>query len=315
MASINPFLIPGSTNGDPIRPLCPWQPESADHNDYYVDFDAAAASFEQFKNVVGDGSGLLSAGQLVVVAGQTGCGKTSMVNRCVHRVQVQLAAKSVDARVIQIGKLPEVLSVEQRISETAMIFADSVLIEDVFNSTAPLVDITKRTEYSSALYRATSKQLKEKIALLVVLPPMKLIDFREGLVSEIGQFTAFASPRIVFFMEITVPDQADWDRLRQTVTSDEIRVAVHTLSSADCIRFGLDRLNRHRQDGDYPMMTDTTLGSIVTAARPRSIKFVQRALHSVYEVRRASNDRYSSKYEVTREEFLDHVYQHLLGEQ
>lgn len=85
-----------------------------------------------------------------------------------------------------------------------------------------------------------------------------------------------------------------------------------TLKGEDGVLFGLDRLDRHRGLGDYPQMTEDTLRQALPPSW--SIRYLQKVLYGVYELRRTANDaRYSRDHEIDYAEIADYAYRHLLG--
>ncbi len=307
---MNPFLVPGLED-DPEQALCPWDENMSDHDNYYINIGGSQNTYETFQQTVRDGSGLIKNGRLVIVLGQDGCGKTSMINRCVYWIITELRPHGFDARVIDLRTLPQNQSVQERIKAAASLFADLVLQEDVLAANLS-IDIAQRKDEPANLYQLTSRQLAKKFLLLVLLPPITLIEARTELTREITDYAKLVAGRIVFFMEITLPGES-FDMVPSPATSPApIRLTVHPLTSDDSVLFGLSRLRLDDPPADYPIMNDETLQDLVLkSAKPRSAKFLQKVLHGVYEQRRTENDRYSRRYQVEYSEITKYVYQNM----
>ncbi len=306
---MNPFLVPGPEN-DPGRPLCPWEPDLTCHADYYVDVDDTSASYRTFQREMADGASLAPKGRLVVVMGQEGCGKTSMINRCAHWLQDELRPRGVEARIIDLTALPlENQPVPERMARVSERFVDQLVLADVFAADRPPLDIRERRSEWQNVYYVASQLLDSKFALLVLLPPIVLLPATPGLVSEISTYAGLAHKRIVFFAEVTLPsDDVDIVPAIQH-TPPPIRLKVTTLTGDDSVLFGSDRLARHQDVGNYPKMDNDTLRLAVP--RPLPIRYLQKVLYGVYELRRMSNDRYSREYEIKYAEIADYVYRDL----
>ncbi|MGV3660748.1 MAG: hypothetical protein ACO1TE_11210 [Prosthecobacter sp.] len=78
----NPFCMPGRTKDDP-GPLCPWV--DTEHENGYISVDGTEDAFQQFSAKLTDWN-LMRDGIAVLVAGEDGCGKTSLIHRCAARL-------------------------------------------------------------------------------------------------------------------------------------------------------------------------------------------------------------------------------------
>jgi hypothetical protein len=74
----NPFCVPGYTTDEP-GPLNPWKEQS--HKDYYVSVDHTEQAFQNFVQNFTSWN-VPSNGAAVLVHGEDGCGKTSLIHRC-----------------------------------------------------------------------------------------------------------------------------------------------------------------------------------------------------------------------------------------
>lgn len=79
-AELNPFLQP-HWHGFPMRPLCPWK--HAAHRDYYALVDNSEKAFHKVTQEMEHVDTLVEDGRLVLVTGDSGCGETALLHRCV----------------------------------------------------------------------------------------------------------------------------------------------------------------------------------------------------------------------------------------
>src|SRR5260370_2567909 len=81
----------------------------------------------------------------------------------------------------------------------------------------------------------------------------------------------------------------------------------------DGAAFGKHRSDLQAQEGAFPRMTDDDLQLIIEGP-PRSVKFLQNLLYSVYEDRRLRNDRYTKNDLVTFDDIARFVHRRSNGE-
>jgi ABC-type uncharacterized transport system fused permease/ATPase subunit len=78
---LNPFALlqlPGR------HPLCPWRLEQ--HIDYYSSVDHIGAAIKHFETAINSWN-TSATGNAVFVSGDDGCGKSSLIHRCVHALR------------------------------------------------------------------------------------------------------------------------------------------------------------------------------------------------------------------------------------
>src|SRR5262249_33206074 len=94
----NPFVLP-TMELNPLQPLVPWKvPE---HGGYYVPVDDTQAAYNTFQAAVNHPRTLRDHGRLVVVLGGTGCGKTSVLARCIGWMTAELPTIGVEPFVLE----------------------------------------------------------------------------------------------------------------------------------------------------------------------------------------------------------------------
>lgn len=84
----NPFCVPGRTHEEP-GPLCPWA--HGQHSEYYVPVDNTDKVFQEFKDRLVQLNPAVNAAE-VLVHGESGCGKVSVIHRCAWHETQQLGA-------------------------------------------------------------------------------------------------------------------------------------------------------------------------------------------------------------------------------
>lgn len=307
---VNPFPLPG-WEGTPMRPLRPWDRRA--HREYYVPVDGTESAFQQFRQEMGDLTGLLEYGRLVLVTGESGCGKTALVNRCADWVAGELAGLGMRGVVLDLtGCLPtdQELSIDQRTVEVCdqmfdLLVDHGALRPEAEDRLAGDRDVPRR------VFPRLGRALRDDIALLVLLPsPNELVD------EVIRYARVFSSAKVLFLTESAYfgPDEVA-DVVRQLEPwVPPITLYVGPLDPGDAQRFAEDRLSRHAEAGRYPRMSE---GAIELVAKHcQSIAMLQRFLHGTYEHKLDSGLGYTETDLVTVEDiraFLNGTSRNGLG--
>jgi hypothetical protein len=312
----NPFRVPGLEE-DPTRPLCPWDEDTAEHEEYYVDVDTTAKSYADFTMHMSNPDRLLKNGRLVLVAGQEGCGKTSLINRCAHWLMTTVPAlrSQLATRVIDLTKATsDNETVHERMAQTSRRLADEVRMRRLVEG-EPLADIMTSRDRPNDLYPQLSGLLNERLILIVLLPPINLLVATEDVMVEMVNYNRLVGAKLVLFIEVTVAE-GQTDRLssvRAHGATPPIVLPVSQLRHEDGELFSTARLSRHQDTAVFPQMTNDAKEKIVD--RPtRSVKSLQKLLYQVYEERRLSNSRYSQQDHVTYADITDYAYRHFGGQ-
>ncbi|NUP63743.1 MAG: hypothetical protein HOW71_16410 [Nonomuraea sp.] len=157
----NPFRLPTNT---PVWerdiPLCEWQAEA--HGQLYVAIDHTEQAYQRFQEFF-EFPGLdLTGGRLVTIAGESGYGKTSLVNRCAHwltqKYQHSPGTVKVDAR----GEDPDDFPAVYR---TAAMRVLTHLGTPPAEETLQLRDVR-------AGYQILSGHMQKDLVAVVLLPPI-----------------------------------------------------------------------------------------------------------------------------------------------
>jgi energy-coupling factor transporter ATP-binding protein EcfA2 len=291
--SINPFHLPDSLR---TQPLCPW--EHTSHHDFYVDVDNAKQAFDEFVQAMGDLALFLNHGRLVLVTGESGCGKTALVNRCVHWMVRELAARDLKAEVIDLTRSllgRPALSVEDRVGAVC-----DELFGELRDRDALKRDAAKELEpdrnQPHRIYPRMPVALVDGRVLIILLPTP------DELKNEVLRYGGLARGKMLFLAESALLDDHDVeDVLRaQRDWVPPITLSVGALRPGDVRRFVSDRLGRHSDQGSYPRMEEEAMDSL--ASLLRSVAQLQHILSRTYDARRASDLPYDEDCYVTEDE-------------
>lgn len=314
---INPFSIPGDHPDDPIRPLCPWDKDTREHAEYYADIDHMEDSFAQFIESMANISGLLKAGRLVVVAGGKGCGKTSLINRCAHWLQTEArnAGQGLMVEVVPLTAASDsTKNVTERMTAVGLELADEVKVRNLATDDA-LADVVAGAGVPATVYRRLSRVLHEQMIVALLLPPIELVPLKTSLslVNEIRDYTRFAYPKLVFFLEVTLAeDPNDLASLLTGAPTRPIVLPVRPLKPGDGLTFASVRLNLHANGEVFPQLELMAQEKLVE--KNRSVRFVQGLLYSIYEERKRAANRYTNKDLVTYDDIAKFVLEHIEGD-
>jgi energy-coupling factor transporter ATP-binding protein EcfA2 len=283
---INPFHLSGWS---PMRPLCPWR--ESGHRDYYVPVDSTEKAFEEFVREMGDLTTLLRDGQLVLAIGDSGCGKSALINRCADWVITRLAEHGTRGEVVD---LTVTLTGRPRgtIDERMSFVCDQLFVE-LKRQQVLLPDAFEGLEADRGrpdrIYPNLPEALRGQPVLVILLP-------KSELANEVVRYATLVHGRVLFLVESEDLDATD---VRDIVYELEqwvppIILAVGGLEPGDIRRFASDRLARHAAMGVYPGMSEETMELLTNMLR--SVGELQRAFHGTYEDKRrgAEYDEHSS---------------------
>ncbi|QFZ22157.1 ATP-binding protein [Saccharothrix syringae] len=284
---VNPFRLPGWEH-TPMRPLRPFDREW--HRDYYVPVDGTDRAFREFQREMGDLTGLLEDGRLVLVTGESGCGKTALVNRCADWVVEQLAAQGLRGVVLDMtGCLPtdRELSIDERVTEVCDQLFDLLVDHEALRDEAE-AQLAAARDVPRRLFPRLGRALREDTALVLLLPsPNELVD------EVIRYARVLRSAKVLYLAESAFlgPDEVS-DLVRQLETwVPPVTLCVGPLDRGDAQRFAVDRLKRHAEVGTYPRMSDEAIELVANLCQ--SVAMLQRFLHGTYEQKLESGLSYT----------------------
>lgn len=275
---LNPFALPG-WDSTPLRPLRPWQ--RPEHREYYVDLANMEAAFREFQTELSDLSGVLEDGRLVLVTGESGTGKTALINRCVDWTANVAGDRGLRCIIVDLSaSLPEdlELSLDDRASHVSDHLFGHLVDHDALEPDAEERLAADRDVARRFLPRLRHA-LRPEVLLQVLLPsPNELVD------EVIRYARVFRSPKVLYYTESSYlgPDEVA-DIVRQTETwVPPVTLNVERLGPGDVQRFVRDRLTRHRGDSG-PTISEDMLNLLESISY--SVAMLQRMAHGVYEYR------------------------------
>ncbi|MFD4668677.1 hypothetical protein ACFWNN_03025 [Lentzea sp. NPDC058450] len=293
--AINPFLIPGWEES-PLRPLCPWRYQA--HDELYVDVNHTLAAFQEYTRRMAASENLREDGRLVLVTGESGCGKTALINRCAHWTRDRLAEGGLRGVVVDLTRDGSRQSVEERMALVAARLLDELTHTGLIpRDDLALLDSAR----PSRLYAGLGNALPGDVVLIVLLPPAEEVE------QEVVAYAGLARRKLLFFAESSYLGHAQVLRVRDSSPVPPITLTVGPLNQGDVRRFIEDRLARHQGRGHYPRISTDTMDR---AAGPlKSIAMLQRILSEVYDERGRQNSGYTDRDWVTYEDITRLFYE------
>lgn len=297
---INPFVVPHFETRM-MKPLQPFRHQ--EHRQLYVEVDDTTSQFERFVDYVNRLPMPLDSGQLILVTGDTGCGKSALVNRCADHLAKVLAGleESIDCPIIDLTaalQSDRQLSAPARMEQVRDQFLFELRDRDLIPE-ARLAELTRAPYPGTGSYRAISRWLRERKAVVALLPdtdlPPELIGYAKA---------AGAGPGLFFFVESAYLDEKAVDQVVRGVEdwTTPLHLHVGPLRTGDVARFTKDRLARNTQRGRYPRLSDETIESIEDDFA--SIAELQRALQRTYQHRLDLRLSYEDDDRITRSDIV-----------
>lgn len=288
-------------------PLCPWQ--EVEHKEYYVPVGNTKAAFDEFTREMDDSTNLQRGGHLVLVTGESGCGKSALVNRCAWHAREKLPEQGLNGVVVDLRSIlngrPQ-LSVEERLA----VVCDQLFVELKSRGALrkdALDDLEGDRTLPDRIYPNLPDALQQNTALVVLLPTSDLPD-------EVIRYGNLARRKIFFMIEYALLDSKVADDVINIVKAMEqwappITLRVSDLKPGDARRFAEDRLRRHSGMGIYPRMSRKTMDSL--AHLLRSVGQLQSALHGTYDARLRNGLRYDENSFVTYKDIAGYILNEL----
>lgn len=266
----NPFAVPRLfVETDPLNPL-----RHEEHLDYYVAVDHTEESFQDFQKRFQDVADLLHEGRLVLVSGEKGCGKTTLINRCAHWLRGRIEADRQDVEVVDLTR-------EAQDTDTIPVRRSTVsraLVDNLHALTLLKSDLVYETrDDADSTYRNLPTCLAASQWLIVLLP-------RAELAEELRYYAVRAPKRMVFFAE-TTPEVGT-----QHAPGRTIRLQVDAFEHEHATLFATDRLRR-LPTGTLPPLAATALDEFLQDNRKTTIGEIQQLLFGVYETLRVQDNR------------------------
>jgi GTPase SAR1 family protein len=233
----NPFALPTNTL---VRerdiPLCEWQDKT--HGQLYVAIDHTEQAYQRFKDFFGFPGLDLTSGRLVTIAGESGYGKTSLVNRCAHWLHQQHQHSPGTVKVDARGEDPDDFTAVFRVTA---INVRNELGRSVSEETVQLQDVRLG-------YQNLAGHMQQDVVALVLLPPItskRQLDEYEWL--------ARHRNNVIFITETATTEM---NRLCTTVYQDSawhVRLSIGEATQKDALLFIEDRLKKASYELDAIM--------------------------------------------------------------
>lgn len=299
---MNPYLIPGMERR-PNGPLCPFQ--HPDHEEFYVPVDHSQTRYVEFTEEIGDSSGLIEDGRLMVAYGREKCGKTALLNRCAKYVRDDLVRRGKKCAVISLSdESIGSRSVADREKYVFDAVLDDIRKRDLLAASA-YNELRDRRDDLLRAYRYLSDCLPADAVVVVLLPPVELAQ-------ELVDYASYVRPKLLLLAESSYVQDIDgtWPAIKAASTRVEpFRLMVERLRVEDGWVFASARQNMESENRDYPIVTEETMRLVTDGLKP-SIGQLQSLLHGVYREileRRASGDAlaFPEMHEVSYEYITD----------
>lgn len=305
----NPFLIPRMTVDQPCLPLCPWK--APDHDNYYVPVDRTEEAYAHFKDHMATPQSIVDYGRLVIADGRQGCGKTSLINRCIACARDRLLEEKVNPVIIDLTRAVRTnQSTAERLKNVCAALIDELELESRLDRNT-LDQLSDRAAEPRSAYSFLSRVLDKffqtdtaNLAVIILLPPS------DEPLQEILEYASMVFPRLIFFTESSwLPP--DWQsRLLPSISPRPIVLTVGNLVERDGYRFAQARLGRHHGQGTVPAVSEATMDELQRRSEDLTIAQLQGLLFGVYEDLRTSNPPVT---EVTFTHFLEHNFRKIFG--
>lgn len=306
----NPFHLPGLGNTS-RGPLRPWK---YDHERYYHPVDNTQTAFDKFRSFLPNpGAELVDRGRLVVVTGGTGCGKSSLIHRCVHELRKRTACKVVDLTMVSSidadGKQLSEKGVQTYLDRLAHTF-----LTELSNQFEHVPRPGSEAGPAESTYRMASAHLSEAQAVAaVILPPFVDAVASRGPFQAVSygyhpvrHYLSFRNSRLIFFAESSNPGKVQkwYERLSGQEIDDVLVAEVGPLRQKDGWLFARERLNLCPDTG-VPRVQEETMRSVVRRDGEMSVAQLHRLLIDVWEEAIDSPD----VFEVDLADFKRHFQQ------
>ncbi|GLY85898.1 hypothetical protein [Actinoallomurus iriomotensis] len=268
---VNPFCRDeGHTMPNP--PLKCLHPESCT---CHVDVDHAGESYELFRTALNGVGTLQQTGLFVAVGGPTGCGKTSLVNRCAVWAQRHLEDKGVKTLPLNFSGLErDGQTIDRRVHKvgTRMYRAVSRNQQLVEGDLPPI-------DWSADLEELTftlSTTMKPETALIVVAPPAERS-------SEVAEYWAATHRKMLVFSESADESlQRRKNEWKINEVAQPIYLRTGPLRPGDGAVFRNARINVPGLKKTFPDLAPDAIDAL-TGGQELSIGFVQTLLWKIYE--------------------------------
>lgn len=278
----DPFHPP---EADATDPLCPWR--YPDHLRWYVDVDGTGAQYEQFRRALEmkiRQNRLDKKGLLVVVTGETGCGKTSLLHRCADLVD-ELTNRGDPDYVrsdLVLDMSGYLYSRDSRDVEIRMPEACAELVHLLGRQGSLPIDPTWRGGAVPPDFRAVYRSIAG-LAERMRLTPIVLLPGVSDNTKELDQYLYLAQncARIVFFAESSDAAITEWAQKWKETTAEVIGLTVNSVQQGDTWAVIVARLGGNAGDV-FDEQDVRVVEQYLSSVPVGSIRWVTRRLQSAW---------------------------------
>ncbi|MFB9832698.1 hypothetical protein [Actinoallomurus acaciae] len=269
---VNPFR----RNEGHTIPNPPLKCAHDEHCACHVDIDHAGESYELFQTALTGVGTLQNAGLFVAVGGPTGCGKTSLVNRCATWAQKRLEAKGAKTLLLNFSGLErDGQTIDRRVRKVGTRMYQEISRNQMFVK-GDLPQIDRKIDLEELTW-TLSNAMKPETALIVVAPPAERS-------SEVAQYWAATQRRMLLFSESS--DESLQRRCENEWKINEVAQPVYLktgpLRTGDGTVFRDARINVPGLKETFPDLDPDAIDEL-TGGQELSIGFVQTLLWKIYE--------------------------------
>lgn len=269
---VNPFAL-GDRDGR--LPLVPWR--FAHHRECYVPVGDTEKAFLSFTYRAGKALSSRQRGLLVVVSGETGCGKTSLIHRCIDHLYGMPSAGGDQTIIVDLltsGAVRDLFMLEREAVPLTCVEVGTRLRQQH----PSLSDLP--VQPPAAFYRALSDELTARSLTLIIALP-RLVDVETQLTA----YRRLTHPGIVFFMETTEPHAVrDWlAGIAPAERENIITLEVGPLARGESWRYASDLLSRTPVGEPSIVLDQTSMDHLESVLPPMSIRTLHRLLSGLWE--------------------------------
>lgn len=299
----NPFCVAGRTIHDP-GPLCPWLEN--DHADYYVAVDRTQEACDEFKRRLSEFN-VARNGSTVLVHGEDGCGKTSLIHRCAdllidwqletHKSRSEVIDRSSEnlAGVVILRRCEDTVDAILQLLRQNVSF----LAADAMSAVPALPTEPDQLTLRKTVEALSRKLVESKLSLIVIAPKVELSDELRTYLS------IFQRGGISLFLEAAdhdvVASATRWNREGQkSITVLE----VGSLSPDDGWKFVAARFQKRQEAKDSPVFSEAGVNEYMKKRSSRakiSLRELERVCIALYEEARAA-----ASPQIDYQQFADH---------
>ncbi|MEU6153022.1 hypothetical protein ABZ816_23780 [Actinosynnema sp. NPDC047251] len=293
---INPFAVHPFVSA--VQPL---EPFSHPHDGLYVAVGDSEGQYLNFQKQLGDLSSVVDYGRTVLVNGDTGCGKSALVNRCAAWARTRFGERKIVATVVDATKPLkrfEQLSLDMRMVGMCDRLFDLMrkdrLIRDEF-----VDEFERNRKEPERVYVNLGDYMHRDHALILLLPtPVELLQ-------EVVRYADFAPPRVLFMLESDVLRDEHVEQIERAVErwTKPVVLTVGRLVEGDVKRFVDQRTGENRDRGRFPRMSDETVAAV--GEKVQTVAQLQRTLHSTFEYLMEHAEDYDNDARVTIEHIIE----------